>query len=583
MDRLLEALCTHAEQVLPGSACAILVVDRASGLMRQLASGSLGPGHAELVDGLRVGEGFGPWGLAATRRQLVVVEDLRGEPLAADFAERLEALGVQSLALTPISRPEGELLGLLALYYADAHLPTGQELEIAGRIAQIVSLAIESDRSDLPVEVETDVDPLTGALNRLRFLELVNERIAASSSRVAIICAEVDRFKPLRITLGQHAGDLLLAEIGRRMVEAAGPDGLAGQFDGDEFCLMVPVPEQDGAASPTDVVTDSFRAPIVIDDGEFFVTVSLGLVYSDAVTDAYNLVREAAAAMHAARADGFGRRRSYDHDNAGQLLDRIGREVELRNAIESGELTMHYQPLLRLSDRVWDRAETLVRWQHPTRGLIGPAEFIPIAERSGLMNRLGERVLDMVIAQAQEWSQTLPDVQLSVNISESQLSARNFGDRLLSRLEAAGLSPATLLLEVTESAILRDVASAQAILGQLLDAGIRTALDDFGTGYSSLSRLGELPITGVKIDRSFAVGLGTDPRASAIFGAIADIVSAHGLLIIAEGIEDGQALDAVVARGCHFGQGFHLCRPGPAERIAPILRAPVPDSLTRAS
>ncbi len=579
MDRLLEALCNHVEQLLPDGNCAILAVDRASGLMRELACGSRGPRHAELVDGLRVGEGFGPWGLAAARRELVIVEDLRSEPLAADFAERLDLIGVRSLLVIPISRPEGELLGLLALYYSGPHLPTEQELEIVRPIADLVALAIERDRSDLPAEIVADVDPLTGTLNRLRFLELVNERIAASGSRVAVICAEVDRFKPLRITLGQHAGDLLLAEVGRRMVEAAGPNGLAAQFDGDEFCLMVPVSGQPDGESPTDVVADRFRAPVLLEDGEFFLTVSLGLVYSDGSTDAYTLVREAAAAVHAARADGFGRRRLFDRDNAGQLFDRIEREVELRNAIESGELTMHYQPLLRLSDRVWDRAETLVRWRHPTRGLIGPVEFIPIAERSGLMNRLGDRVLDMVIAQAQEWSQTLPGVQLSVNISESQLSAPNFGDRLLSRLEAAGLPPATLLLEVTESAILRDVAGAQAILGQLLDAGIRTALDDFGTGYSSLSRLGELPITGVKIDRSFVAGLGSDARASAIFGAIADIVRAHGLLIIAEGIENEQALDAVVARGCHFAQGFYLCRPGPPERIAPILRAPVPESL----
>jgi EAL domain-containing protein (putative c-di-GMP-specific phosphodiesterase class I) len=203
--------------------------------------------------------------------------------------------------------------------------------------------------------------------------------------------------------------------------------------------------------------------------------------------------------------------------------------------------------------------------------LIPPGDFIPLAEQSGLMVALGERVFEMVIAQAREWSQTLPGVQLSVNVSGMQLASQNFATHLLAMLDDAGLPPSTLLLEVTESAIMQDTNAAQKLLAELRAAGIRTAIDDFGTGYSSLARLSELPITGVKIDRSFVAGIGNNQKSRSIFAAIVDIVRAHDLLIIAEGIEDAATLAEIDALGCHFAQGFHLCRPGPAKQIATRL------------
>ncbi len=581
LQRVLEVLCAYVDRQVPGARSAILIVDREDALMRQLAAPSLEPEFAVLVDGLRVGDGFGPWGASAARGEAVIVEDVRGDPRARDFAQALERLGVRSLWVEPVRRASGEVVALIALYCGERRLPTERERELLVDVSNIAELAIERDLLSEEMRFSANHDPLTGALNRVRFMELVNERIGLAEERIAVICLEIDRFKPLRLMLGAHAGDRLLAEVGRRLLEVAGEAGLVGHFDADEFGLTVPAEAQADVEWVTEALIASFRSPIVLDRGEFFLTLSLGIAYSNGVTDAYSLVREGAAAMHAARADGFGRQRVYDHRIGTQLLDRIGREVELRRAIDSDELVMHYQPLLRLADRVWDRAETLVRWQHPTRGLIGPGEFIPLAEQSGLMGALGDRVLELVIAQAERWAQTLPGVQLSVNISGIQLRRPNFGDRVLAMLESAGLPPATLLFEVTESAILQDVAAAQAILRQLLQAGIRTAIDDFGTGYSSLARLGELPITGVKIDRAFVAGIGNDDKAREIFKAIADIVRAHSLLIIAEGIEDARALAEIDALGCDFAQGYHLCRPGPPEVIEAQLAAPVPDRLWR--
>ena len=581
LAEILEAGAAWIDVQIPGLGCAILLVDRHEGLMRQAAGPALEAGFAELVDGLRVGEGFGPWGAAAARRESVIVADLHDEPAVNGLARGLEALGVRSLWVSPLFRTGGdEVIAVVALYQSVQSRPRRRELELIASMGQLLALAIEHESVAERVLKQTNVDPLTGTLNRVRFMELINERVAATP--VAVICLEIDRFKPLRLTLGQHAGDQLLAEVGRRLLKAAGVTGLVGHFSADEFGLMVEAPDEDAVLAVLEEIRESFRSPLVPEDTEFFLSISLGIAYSHDAPGAYAMVRDAAAAMHAARAEGSGRQRVFDHRIATQLRDDVTREGELRRALAEDELVMHYQPLLRLADHVWDRAESLVRWQHPTRGLIAPGEFVPLAEQTGLMGALGERVLELVIAQAKLWTQSLPGIQLSVNVSGIQLGHPSFGDRVLELLEAAGLLPATLLFEVTESAILQDVGAARATIARLREAGIRTAIDDFGTGYSSLARVGELPVTGVKIDRAFVAGLGNDDKARAIFEAIAQIVRAHGLLIIAEGIEDERTLAEISALGCDFAQGYHLCRPGPPELIAPVLSAPVPEQLVAA-
>jgi c-di-GMP-specific phosphodiesterase len=574
LAQVLDSLCWHVESQLESVRCGILSVDRGVGALRQLAGPSLAPIFAELVDGLAVGEAYGVWGAAAARREPIVVQDVDTDPLMDGFRDAYAKLGVESLWAYPIRKATGEAIGLIAIYHERRERPSAREVELIGSVGNIAALAIERVDFDEQARRATNIDALTGAMNRVRFIEAVNEQMRRSSDPVAVLCLEIDRFKRLRITLGPRAGDHLLAEVGRRLLKAAGDNAPVGRFSGDEFALMVEVGDEATVNAFVERLHAAFEAPVVLEAGDFFLTVSVGIAYSDGASDAYGLVRDGAAAMHAARGDGFGRQRVYDRSLGTQLLDGIGREVELRRAIESGELLMHYQPLLRLRDRVWDRAETLVRWQHPTRGLILPGEFIPLAEQSGLMVALGERVLEMVIAQAREWSQTLPGVQLSVNVSGMQLASPHFANRVLAMLEEAGLPPTTLLLEVTESAIMQDTAAAQAIIAELRTAGIRTAIDDFGTGYSSLARLSELPITGVKIDRSFVAGIGNDEKSRSIFGAIADIVRAHDLLIVAEGVEDAETLAEIDALGCDFAQGYHLCRPGPPEQIAARFAAP---------
>ncbi len=423
--------------------------------------------------------------------------------------------------------------------------------------------------------------PDSGTFDGVDLLELIGARMAAPDARIAVVCLEIDRLKQLRLTLHPFAGQQLLADLSRRLVATVGEAGTVGHFNIDEFAVMVDPGDPASVSEVTDAIVHSLRHALPVAGNELFVTVSVGIAYPDGQMSPYEVVRAGALAMHAARQRGHGQPQVYDSSLAAQMLGDINGEAELRRALESNELVLHHQPLLRVADCCWDRVETLVRWQHPVRGLLAPGDFLPIAERAGLMGAVGDRVVELAIAQAQTWQATFPDVQLSVNIANAQLRRPDFGDELLARLAQAGLPPSALLLEVTESVFVDDVETARASLQKLLDQNIRTAIDDFGTGYSSLARIGELPVTGVKIDRTFVTGLGTDLKARAIFAGIAEIVRAHGLLLVAEGIQTEGALAEAVALGCDFAQGYYLCRPGPAERIERVLATPVPERIVR--
>ena len=331
--------------------------------------------------------------------------------------------------------------------------------------------------------------------------------------------------------------------------------------------LMMPALEPDEVDELTDLVTAAMSEPFHADGLELLLTTSIGIATSGSATDAFGLVREADAAIHAARAGGPGRHQVYDHKLRAQQVERLRTEAQLRRAIERDELVMHYQPILNVEDRSWSGVEALVRWQHPKRGLLSPDEFIPLAEETGLIVPLGMCVLEMVCRQARAWSRTLPGIRSRSTPRRCSSPIRPPPPRSRRRCERAQLDPpGTLTLEVTESALMEELDTARAVLEELQAApACDVLIDDFGTGYSSLARLGELPISGLKIDRRFARGLGHDPSVMPVVRAIADLARAYGLEVVVEGIEDGEALAGVDVLRCEYAQGFHLGRPAPAD------------------
>jgi c-di-GMP-specific phosphodiesterase len=575
LDQTLNALCRHVEQRFPGSRCTVLLLDRSLGVLRHIASPTLPKRFVSQIDGLPVGEGIGVCGTAAARGDIVIAADILNDPLTQPYLELARRFKLGSVWSYPLSRAGGEVLGTFAVYRAVKHSPNEAELDFVAAAGNLAALAVDRDRSERALQAAVNFDSLTGLPNRARFLELVNAELGAEGHRVTVLMVQIDRFKRINQSVGEIAGDRLLVETSERLRGIVADGGIVARFAGDSFMLMLPALEPDEVEELAERVTAAMSEPFHADGLELLLTTSIGIATSGSAADAFGLVREAGTAIHAARAGGPGRHQVYDHKLRTQQLERLRTEAQLRRAIERDQLVVHYQPILNVEDRSWSGVEALVRWQHPERGLLSPDEFIPLAEETGLIVPLGMCVLEMVCRQARQWSRTLPGVSIAVNASPVQLAYPTTAAEIKAALKRARLKPSALTLEVTESALMGELDTAREVLEELEAAGVRVLIDDFGTGYSSLARLGELPISGLKIDRRFARGLGRDPSVMPVVSAITDLARAYGLEVVVEGIEDGAALASVDALRCEYAQGFHLGRPSPADVVEELLAMPL--------
>ena len=585
LEATLSGICRYVERLYPGSGCTVLLLDRTAGVLRHGACPTIDREYAALIDGLPVADGMAACGTAAARGDVVIVEDVQTDPLTEQFTEIGSRFNLRAVWSHPLRKVGGEVLGTFAVYRSVPHRPNRTEIRSVMTVGTLAALAIDRNRAELALQSAANVDALTGLPNRVRFLELVNAELQDHERQnlergLAVVSIELNRFTQISDSLGHLAGDRILLEVADRLRSVVADSGLVARFGDHEFTLMVTAEDMRPVRQLADRVLEVIETPIRLDGGEFFLSASIGIARNhDAAADAYSLVRDADAAMSAARAGGPGRHQVYDRRLRAQVIERLNWETELRHAIERGELVLHYQPILSLHDGRWSAVEALVRWEHPRRGLVSPDQFIPLAEETGLIVPLGESVMRMVAIQAKEWCKQIPGLQLAANASVVQLADPNIADGLLAILKESDLPPQTLQLEVTESALMHELDKTRSTLEQLLESGVTVLIDDFGTGYSSIARLGELPIKGLKIDRQFTRSLGSDPTARQVVRAIAELASAHSLEVVAEGIEDAQSLAQVKACGCQFAQGFHLGRPAPAPAVEARLTTPLPPDI----
>jgi c-di-GMP-specific phosphodiesterase len=572
LTRTLDGLCRHVERQYPPAHCTVLLLDRAAGVLRHGACPSLPRAYSEVIDGLPVAEGSAACGTAAARGEVVIVEDVLTDALTAGFADIGRRFGLVSVWSQPLRRADGEVLGTFAVYRGEPHRPTRSEIRAVTNVGDLAALAIERSRVQSALESAANHDPLTGLPNRARFLELVNERLRAGR-RLGLVFVEIDRFKQINDTVGRRTGERILLELAQRLRTVVGEAGLVSRMGDDAFTVMTTGSGQRRIEQLTERISGAIEVPIRFDGVESFLTASIGIALADPTMDAYELVRAADAATYAARGLGSGRHQVYDDRLRARLRKRLRDETELRHATERDELVMHYQPILRLAERRWSGVEALVRWRHPTRGLLSPDEFIPLAEETGLIVSLGQRIIDLVIEQAKAWWARLPGIQVAVNASALELAHPSFAAGFIAGLRRVGLPPQAMVVEVTESALMRELGPAVATLERLSAFGVTVLIDDFGTGQSSLARLGELPISGLKVDRRFAADLGQDPRARTVLAAIVTLARAYELPIVAEGIETARALEIVDELGCEYAQGFYLGRPAAAAELESTLGA----------
>jgi diguanylate cyclase (GGDEF)-like protein/PAS domain S-box-containing protein len=427
-------------------------------------------------------------------------------------------------------------------------------------------------------------DPLTGLANRSLFRDRVRHALALRSRThkpLAVLFLDLDGFKAVNDSLGHAVGDRLLGSVAGRLLSVVRPGDTVARLGGDEFAVLLE--DLDGLHVAQQVAQrfiEELHTAIALDGHEVFVGASVGLALASADDDADELLRNADLAMYRAKTLGKNRCEVFEPDMHAAALARMEIENDLRHAVVRGELRLHYQPVVELATGRVVGVEALLRWQHPTRGLVSPLDFIGVAEESGLIVPVGRWVLSEACRQVARWQRTtgLP-LRLSVNLSARQLQAPRLAEFVARTLRSTGVRPNDLVLEITESILVDDAERTIAKLHLLRELGVKLAIDDFGTGYSSLNYLRRLPVDVLKIDRSFVQGIGTESELAALTGAIVGIGRDLGLDTVAEGIEEPAQLEALRAMGCVLGQGFLFARPLPADELAELL-APSPELLT---
>ena len=430
----------------------------------------------------------------------------------------------------------------------------------------------EAKRAEERLSQEAHVDSLTDLPNRKAFYEQLEHELncVGRDKRLAVLYLDLDRLKRVNDTLGHLAGDTLIKSAADRLRECVVDVGWVARLSGDEFAIVQSMFDQpEDAAVLAERVVEAIREPFDIDGHEISVSVSVGIAIAPTdATELNELLKAADIALYEAKNIGRGTYCFYEPQLQERMQSHAQLELDLQQAFVNGEFELFYQPVASLAENKIVSFEALLRWNHPTRGIVSPAEFIPIAEETGLIVPLGEWVVRTACAEAALW----PDeIQVAVNLSAAQLTNKNLANVIVGAIAAAGIPPSKLELELTESVLIQNTSANKAKLKSLHEFGVQFAVDDFGTGYSSLSYLLSFPFHRIKIDRSFITGLADNENARAIVRAIGDLAQSLNMRVTAEGIETERHLQQVRKLGCTEIQGYLLSRPRPAAEILQLL------------
>jgi diguanylate cyclase (GGDEF)-like protein/PAS domain S-box-containing protein len=481
---------------------------------------------------------------------------------------------------TPILAADGRTtLGTVAVYDRDPTTPDAEHRRIFSLVAHLASIAIERKAFEDQLAHQSMHDPLTGLPNRVLFLDRLGVSIARgrrTQARVAVLFLDLDRFKNVNDSLGHDAGDELLVSVARRLESVLRPGDTVARFGGDEFTILcedlLDDPARTRAIEIANRLLEAMGHPFIVRDGETYVGVSVGIALANSGEEtADELLRDADAAMYHAKEAGRGRVAVFDDTIRERALARHATENALHRAIERGELRLFFQPIVNLADARCIGAEALVRWQHPERGLVPPAEFVSLAEETGLIVPLGAWVLEHAARQAARWQMEHDTFSVSINLSARQLAQPDLTTQVSDVIERNGVKAQNLTFEITESVLMEDADAVIRVIEQLRAIGVRFAIDDFGTGYSSLGYLKQFAVDTVKIDRAFVDGLGSDPGDHAIVSAVVGLSHALGLTVVAEGVETEAQLVELVALGCDEAQGYFFAPPQPAQDLRALV------------
>jgi diguanylate cyclase (GGDEF)-like protein/PAS domain S-box-containing protein len=468
-------------------------------------------------------------------------------------------------------RDSAEIHGVLSVRSADPGHVSADDVSFLEAVTNVLAAAIDRRRMEEELRRQASHDQLTGLPNRMLVIERLAqalERMTRQPGSTTMLFIDTDDFKLINDSLGHVAGDRVVSAVAGRIQDVVRPTDTVARFGGDEFVVLCEQTDEITASEVAERVRAALAAPILLDDRPLVVTASVGIaVTSDPAMTADDLLARADTAMYAAKQAGKDRSAVFDAGMRRQVTERLDVATGLRRAMAEDELCLYYQPVVTTMTGKGIGGEALIRWQHPTQGLLGPDRFIAHAEATGLIVPIGAWVIETACRQAAAWQEEGRPASMSINVSGRQLARPDIVEVVAGALEASGVRPENIVLEVTESAVLSDLDRAARVMTELRDLGVHLGMDDFGTGYSSLSYLANLPFDIVKIDRTFITGYRKDRRTAALLEAIAALCRSLDLRAVAEGVETEAQLAEVSRLGIPYVQGFLFGRPAPADEM----------------
>jgi diguanylate cyclase (GGDEF)-like protein/PAS domain S-box-containing protein len=560
---------------LPDAFCALGVLDP-DGKIRLIPGHGLPPALADLLDAVGATSALGR--AARATEQPVVHRDLGGASVWAGLGDQFVAAGIRANWAWTLRDEDGDVIGVLGLFLYEDRGPSRAERLLFAQMAHLAAIIVQRSRVEAAIAHRAMHDALTDLPNRSLLVDRIEQAVALAHRNggdAAVLFCDLDRFKVVNDSLGHPAGDRLLCGVAQRWQRLLRGGDTVGRFGGDEFLVVAnAVGGPSGATALAQRLIAALVEPFEIDGVEVVAGVSIGvaLASDEQGASADQLIRAADAAMYEAKGHGGGGFALFEgtmHDGA---LGRLQLEADLRRAIPGDELVLHYQPIVGVADRSPVAVEALVRWRRPGYGLVFPADFVEVAEETGMIAPLGSWVLREVVRQAAEWTSdpALRRLQISTNLSASHLTKPGLVDEVATLLDDFGVEPSRVGLEVTESALADDPAVVADVIGQLLKLGVPVALDDFGAGFTSMDYARRFAtMSSLKIDREFVADLErANGHADAVVAAM--VVLGHGLdaLVVAEGVETEAQFEMLRALGCDLVQGYLFGRPVPADELA---------------
>ncbi|RUP25037.1 MAG: EAL domain-containing protein, partial [Curvibacter sp.] len=517
-----------------------------------------------------IGPNAGSCGTAAWRGEPVLVTDIETDPLWTDYRAVFAPTGLKACWSSPIKNHQGRVVGTFAFYFQDHRVPDALHHRLVEVCLHLCALALEREASRARIHQLAYYDVLTGLPNRAMFrqsAERALERLDREGRSAALLYIDLDRFKRVNDNQGHAAGDALLREVAARLNQCVRPQDLVGRLSGDEFVVLLTGCTTEQAEQTAQRVLEALGESVQIDGQTHQPQASLGIaLFPGDGQEIDTLLRHGDQAMYQAKSDSRHSLRLFNPEMNQRTQARAALELALRQALQQGQLSLHYQPQIR-SDGTHTLygVEALMRWNHPEWGMVPPDRFIPVAEEAGLIRPMSDWLVDEVCQQLNRWRQAcLPVPRVALNLSAKSFHEPDFSAQLEGRLRGHGLQPSDLMLEITESVMMDTRSITTANIQDLHARGFHLSLDDFGTGYSSLSYLHRLPIQELKLDKSFVQDLSTSQAARTLTLSVMSIARSLGIEVVAEGVETPDQQAWLQSHGAPVLQGYLFSRPLPA-------------------